>query len=94
MDGEEAPLLQVNVLLAGVQLSAGNHVVEFTYETPGLRMGAMMTLAGLILLVVLVVCERRFGWHLPGSCHIPSASLCSREARLYSFRPKNAEPRP
>lgn len=59
VDGEPADLLQANVMLCAVELPAGHHTVEFAYETPGLSIGALLTLLGLAGLIALVFLDRR-----------------------------------
>ena len=58
VDGEEADLLQVNIMFAGVALDAGSHEVEFVYETPGLNAGALASLVGIVLFALMVLYER------------------------------------
>lgn len=59
VDGLAVPLVAVNVLSRGVLLPPGRHEVVFRYEVPGLLTG--LTLCGLasVLLLVLLVRERR-----------------------------------
>lgn len=59
VDGQEADVLQLNVMLAGVELDAGSHHVEFAYETPGLLPGALLSLLGIVLLALMAAAERR-----------------------------------
>ena len=59
IDGVEAPLLKVNEMYIGACLSRGGHEIELVYETPGLRLGAVLTAAGVVLFVLVCVCRRR-----------------------------------
>jgi uncharacterized membrane protein YfhO len=58
VDGQPVPLLPANVAVRGVRLPAGNHRVTFTYRTPGLRLGALISLVTLGVLGLAVFAER------------------------------------
>jgi len=59
VDGREVPIERVNYLLRGVQLQAGTHRVEFTYEPASFRAGWIISLiATLAVLIAGLV-----GWH-------------------------------
>ena len=45
----------------GCTVEAGTHHVEMTYRTPGLRIGAMLSATGLLLLGALMAVLRRRG---------------------------------
>lgn len=51
VDGQEIPTEKVNIGFIGVPVSAGEHEVEFIYQTPFLTAGAITTGIGLIGLV-------------------------------------------
>lgn len=59
VDGQPAPILPANVAVRGVRVPAGPHRVSFTYRTPGLRLGAFISLGSLVLLGLAVLVERR-----------------------------------
>ncbi len=59
IDGVEVPLLKVNEMYIGACLSRGKHEIEFVYETPGLRLGAVLTAAGIVSFVLVCICRRR-----------------------------------
>ncbi|WP_375768388.1 YfhO family protein [Archangium gephyra] len=59
VDGQPTPILPANVLVRGVLVPAGTHRVTFTYRTPGLRLGAFISLGVLGLLGLAVLVERR-----------------------------------
>ena len=42
-----------------VQVDEGEHVIELNYETPYLRLGAIISLVGLVALIVICVVTRR-----------------------------------
>lgn len=52
VDGEEVPLYQINSLFMGIEIPEGTHSVLFSYCTPGLAVGELITmlsmLAGLV----------------------------------------------
>jgi hypothetical protein len=51
IDGKAAPLLQVNYVLRGVQVPAGNHIVQFTFRPRLIQVGMMMSGGALVLTV-------------------------------------------
>lgn len=51
VDGEEAALLQTNVMYCGAVLEAGDHTVELKYVTPGISSGAAISIAAFALLI-------------------------------------------
>ncbi len=61
VDGKEDRILRANYLFRGVELRAGTHIVEFSYEPQSFRIGLMISLAtaGLLLAVPLVGWLRR-----------------------------------
>lgn len=59
VDGEEVSIEKVNVGFMGIVVSDGHHDIEFIYETPGLKVGALCSLAGLLLLGAYVAIGRR-----------------------------------
>jgi Bacterial membrane protein YfhO len=63
VDGEEAEPLRVNSVQRGVEVPAGRHSVRWSYRTPGLVLGAGLSMAGLVAAagwtVWLVLARRR-----------------------------------
>src|SRR5262249_18450327 len=55
VNGQAAPIVEADYLFRGVVIPAGNSVVEFSYEPTSLRVGFAISLAGLIVVVILVV---------------------------------------
>ncbi|MBI2962666.1 MAG: YfhO family protein [Deltaproteobacteria bacterium] len=53
VDGADAPLLRVNLMMRGVRLGAGAHEVVFRFRSPAVRAGALVSLLALAALVVL-----------------------------------------
>lgn len=64
INGHRAKTVRTNQAFLGVRLPRGTHRVVFTYQTPGLRTGALVSLAGLIWIglaavVTLVIKHRK-----------------------------------
>jgi hypothetical protein len=63
VDGHDASPVRVNDIMRGVAVGAGTHEVLWSYRVPGLRAGAALSLAALLLLTglagVLLVRQRR-----------------------------------
>ncbi|MDC7286272.1 YfhO family protein [Blautia schinkii] len=58
VDGETAELKKANGLFMAAELEPGSHTVHLRYTTPYIRLGALLTVAG-VLLTVLVWGRRR-----------------------------------
>ena len=50
IDGEETQIEKVNVGFMAIVVPSGDHVIEFKYETPGLKIGFLASLTGTVLL--------------------------------------------
>lgn len=61
VNGRERDVVEANVILSGIGLDAGTHVVELTFESRAVRTGAAVSLAGVFLIVSLAVLGRRIG---------------------------------
>ncbi len=59
VDGQPTPILPANIVVRGVRVPAGTHRVSFSYRTPGLVLGALISLGTLGLLGLAVLLERR-----------------------------------
>lgn len=59
VDGEDAQIVKADVGFIGVWVSPGTHELRLTYETPGLRVGAALSVAGILGIVALYVVRRR-----------------------------------
>lgn len=55
IDGQEAVLEKVNVGFMGFRVPAGYHEVELKYETPGLRIGLLISLAAILMFVIYLL---------------------------------------
>ncbi len=49
VDGEEREILKANIMYSALELTAGEHKVELRYNTPGFKVGAMISFVGWIV---------------------------------------------
>lgn len=59
VDGEKTKLYQANTGFMAVEMTEGTHSVELSYMLPGLRMGLVMSVAGIAGLTALLFIWRR-----------------------------------
>lgn len=59
VDGKKAELYQANIMYMGLPLKAGHHSIELRYETPGRRLGWMLTGGGVVIALSYGVVRRR-----------------------------------
>jgi len=59
VDGRPVPIWRADGLVRAVPWPAGRHVLVMTYEAPGLRAGALVSLLGVLLVVGVVVYDVR-----------------------------------
>jgi hypothetical protein len=59
VDGHDAPVVQVDGFMLGVELPRGHHTIVFRYHAPGLRAGLVISLFAALAVVVLLVTGRR-----------------------------------
>jgi uncharacterized membrane protein YfhO len=52
VDGEESSIIRANLLFRAISLAAGQHRVEFAYEPTFLKIGAAISSATLLVVVV------------------------------------------
>ncbi|MBP5772931.1 MAG: YfhO family protein [Eubacterium sp.] len=55
VDGKETSLKKVNYMNSGVVLKAGKHKIELTYCTPGVMIGLIFTIAGILILLIIII---------------------------------------
>ncbi len=55
VDGVKTPIEKVNVMFMGLRLTSGHHTITLRYETPGLRLGLLITCAGAALLILWAI---------------------------------------
>ena len=71
VDGKKTPLLRANVCYLGALLPAGEHEVLLVYETPGLRMGAVVSLVSFLAWIALAV----YVWKKPSGAETSAPVL-------------------
>lgn len=59
VDGKETEIINVNTAFIGIALDSGKHEIVFKYETPYLKEGIMVTIAGLILATGIIIFEKK-----------------------------------
>ncbi len=74
IDGQPAPVLRANRLMRGAAVRAGEHTLLYTYEPASFRVGAVISAAGLIVLLGLLW-PRTEGRSLLSSAAPDAASL-------------------
>ena len=57
VDGVEKEVINVNTGFIGVELEAGNHEITFSYTTPWLYAGIIITIVGFIIFFAIVIYE-------------------------------------
>ena len=55
VDGKESSLKKVNYMNSGVILKAGKHKIELTYCTPGVKIGLLLTIVGILILLIIII---------------------------------------
>ena len=55
VDGRRAELLQADTMFSALLLSEGSHDIELTYQTPGLRLGAVVSLGTVVLFILFLL---------------------------------------
>lgn len=55
VNGEKAEIVKANVGFMAVKAGAGDNEIRFTYETPGLKYGVLISLAALFISIVYIV---------------------------------------
>jgi Bacterial membrane protein YfhO len=74
VDGQPVPILRANLVMRAVALQPGEHRIAMEFTTPGLRLGALLTLLSLMILMVLALANRLIGRVArPGSARRPVA---------------------
>ncbi|MGL6197347.1 MAG: YfhO family protein [Lachnospiraceae bacterium] len=59
VDGEDAELLKTNTMYMGLKLSQGDHVIDLKYNTPGLRVGIILSVTELVITIGIAFFSRR-----------------------------------
>jgi hypothetical protein len=65
VDGRATSILRANVLLRAIPVSAGEHIVEFTYEPTSFRLGVLISagsaILGVVVWILVTIRGRRVG---------------------------------
>lgn len=59
VDGEAVELKQANIMYMGLELEEGEHTIRLVYETPGLKVGSILSVIG-IMIIFLILIHQRF----------------------------------
>lgn len=59
VDGKKQALLKANIMFMGLELEAGEHEIRLVYETPGLRLGMIISFASLSGLIIFMAMQKR-----------------------------------
>lgn len=65
VDGRETRIYRANYLFRAVPVSQGEHVVEFRYNPPSIRLGLAISMVALAILFGIVLCTSRVGARTP-----------------------------
>ncbi len=63
VNGKDADIEKVNKSFIGVRLEKGNNEIVFKYRSPGLKLGIIVSISGLLLLFSVLFAEKRFKTH-------------------------------
>ena len=55
IDGEKQEVIKINEAFIGTVIEAGNHIVEFKYETPYLKLGIIFSTLGLLGYIFIIL---------------------------------------
>lgn len=59
VDGKQSKIIKVNEGFIGTLIETGEHKVRFEYETPYLKMGAILSLIGFIIFKICIYLEKK-----------------------------------
>lgn len=59
VDGVKTEVLRANVCYSAIALSEGYHDIKLTYTTPNLKLGAIVSVMGLVCLTVIILKRKR-----------------------------------
>ena len=81
---------KVNVGFMAVLVPAGTSEIRFTYQTPGLALGAAVTLAGVLILLLYLWLARRFDRAAAAAPQEPESALRETESAAHAFPAESA----
>ena len=59
VNGKEVDLLRANTMYMGIVLDGGDYNIELRYQTPGLKLGGYISLGSVILLLMIVLKNKK-----------------------------------
>ena len=59
VDGKETKLQKANTMFMALELEPGEHEIRLTYCTPYLKPGMILSVAGLVIYMIMVLVRRR-----------------------------------
>ena len=59
VDGEKIEAVQLAEALVGIPVTAGTHTIEMSFFPKGMAVGIMMSIAGVIIVVMIGILEKR-----------------------------------
>ena len=59
VDGEKREIVKVNHNFIGFKLEKGNHNIELTYNSKGLKEGKIISIIALILTIAYLICQKK-----------------------------------
>ncbi|MCR5429796.1 MAG: YfhO family protein [Eubacterium sp.] len=55
VNGKDAKLKKVNYMNSGVILKAGKYKIELKYTTPGIKIGLILSIVGILILLIIII---------------------------------------
>jgi hypothetical protein len=59
IDGKSTPIYLVNGVIQGIEVPPGEHTIRFVYDPLSLKIGALLTFAGILFGLVFIILERK-----------------------------------
>ena len=59
IDGNNVKTFAANDIFLGITIPNGRHDIEFRYETPGLKIGIIVSMSTVICLLIICIVERK-----------------------------------
>lgn len=59
VDGIKQPIQKVNMAYMGLYLTEGTHHIEFRYQTPGLKLGFIVSIAAILTMIIMLIIKKR-----------------------------------
>jgi hypothetical protein len=59
IDGVKTQIYTANLGLSAIVVPKGKHYIDFDYETPGLKLGCIISLCALLILLIIAYAERK-----------------------------------